>query len=120
MSTRAVLIIEDDEMLLSVIQELLKLEGLNVHIARDAESGIQLMTETQPNLIVCDINLLQGSGYEVFEALQGDNLNNTPFLFMTATNDTDKIQQKTSIEYEKIIIKPFNVAEFLAIVRRWV
>src|SRR5262249_42048113 len=121
MSKKTVLIIDDDEVLLSVIQELLKFEGLDVYLAQDALSGIQAMTEAHPDLILCDINLPQISGYQVFEAHKEDSrVSAIPFLFMTAAHDTDEIRQKTSLDNEKIIIKPFDIAEFLATVHRWV
>ncbi len=120
MSTRTVLIIEDDAVLLSVIEELLKFEGLNVIAAQNAQAGVQMALETQPNLILCDINLPYISGYTVFEALHNDSrTSDTPFLFMTALHNFDEILQRTSIEREKIISKPFDVDAFLETVRRW-
>ncbi len=121
MSLKTVLIIEDDEVLLSVIEELLKFEGLNVIATRNATTGIQLTTEAQPDLILCDINLPQISGYTIFEILKKDSRTSAiPFLFMTAAHDFDKIQQRTSIGIEKIIGKPFDVSAFLATIHRWV
>lgn len=120
MSTQTVLIIEDDEVLLTVIAELLRFEGLDVLIARDAHTGVQVAVEAHPDLILCDINLTQGSGYMVFESLQTDSRTNTiPMLFMTAAHNFDEIQQKTSIVREKIVRKPFDVSEFLAVIQRW-
>lgn len=121
MSAKTVLIIEDDDVLVSVIEELLKFDGLNVRIARNAAAGIQLSTEILPDLILCDINLPHISGYRVFETLRNDSrTNHIPFLFMTAAHDFDEIQQKASIERENIISKPFDVSAFLATIHRWV
>lgn len=120
MPKKTILIIEDDRVLLSVIEELLVLEDLNVLVARNAATGIQLLTETQPDLILCDINMPHGSGYMVHEALQADKHAKTiPFLFMTAEFNFDEIQQKTSVRREMIISKPFDIANFLKTLHQW-
>jgi len=120
MSARTVLIIEDDPVLLSVIEELLKFEGLNVLTARNATTGLQTITERQPDLILCDVNLPHISGYAVYQALQEDSRTQAiPFLFMTAAHNIEEIQQKTSIDRKRIISKPFDVTLFLTTVHHW-
>lgn len=115
------MVIEDDTVLVTVIEELLRFEGLNVLVAQDAATGFQLATEAHPDLILCDINLPHINGYAVFRMLQEDSRANTiPFVFMTGDPNFDEILQKTSLGREKIISKPFDALQFLAVIHQWV
>jgi len=57
MKENTILIIEDDETNMSLIRSVLQLGKCEVLEAKNAEKGIQLAREYQPNLIMMDICL---------------------------------------------------------------
>ncbi len=64
---------------------MLEAEGYTLLSAEDGLKGVQLATECQPDLIVCDVMMPQLDGYGVLAALQKKPATSTiPFIFLTA------------------------------------
>src|SRR5687768_4201882 len=52
---KTVLLIDDDEVLRSILTELLRSEGWNVLQAEDGEAGLKLALDHKPDVVVCDL-----------------------------------------------------------------
>ncbi len=65
-----ILIIEDEEALLSVLEKKLSLEGYDVFTARDGQEGLEKIREHLPDLVLLDIIMPKLGGFEVLEALK--------------------------------------------------
>ena len=91
-STRMrILVVEDDHLLAKVVCDNLALDGFEVRRAADAHSAVNLGREFAPDLILLDVMLPDGSGFDVFETLhQGGRI---PVIFLTARGETaDKLR----------------------------
>ncbi|MCL6567805.1 MAG: response regulator, partial [Meiothermus silvanus] len=62
---RRVLIVEDERVLAEVLADNLREEGLEVAVARDGESALQLWQSSQPDLVILDVMLPRLSGLDV-------------------------------------------------------
>ena len=60
-----VLIVEDESMTAKVVQEALKIQGIEADIAEDGEKGINLIKEKEYDLILLDLKMPKLSGEEV-------------------------------------------------------
>jgi len=64
-SQSTILIVDDDEGVTQTFARMLKLEGFQVRTAINAESGLKVATESQPNAIILDLRmpLIDGLGF---------------------------------------------------------
>lgn len=52
-----VLVIEDDQYFAQVLRDILEVKGCVATCVTNADAGLRLLTEIQPNIVFCDINL---------------------------------------------------------------
>jgi len=69
---KKILIIEDEEVLSSILKEKLTIEGFDVFVGKDGEEGLSLMREIRPDLVLLDILMPRKDGFEVLEAMKKD------------------------------------------------
>ncbi len=107
---KTVLIIDDEEDILRLIKTVLVKEGIN-HIVTSttAKEGLAEFQRTQPDLVLLDIMLPDGEGYDVCKQIR--NISNVPILFLSAkTEEIDKILG-FAIGGDDYITKPFSPKE---------
>ncbi|MFP5487876.1 MAG: response regulator [Acidimicrobiia bacterium] len=82
---RNVLLIEDNEQNRYLTTFLLERHGYHVQVAGDGPSGIELATESPPDVILLDIQLPTMDGYEVARSLRRvAELDPTPIVAVTS------------------------------------
>jgi two-component system cell cycle response regulator len=60
--------------------------GYEVIAARGMEEALALARKSSPDLILSDVNMADGSGYDLIQAVKADaQLSTVPFLFITST-----------------------------------
>ena len=117
MSKPKILLAEDDVTMVSLLKTLLKMEGFDVRIAPDGQSGLALAREKCPDLILCDIMMPGMDGHSVLESLKGDNtLDDIPFIFVTALVEREQVRSGMSAGADDYLPKPFSADELLAAV----
>ncbi len=82
---RTILLIEDDGQLQAVLQVALANAGYRVVCANDGSTGLNLIAQEQPNLVLSDVMMPNMDGVEFFNAIQ-DRLmrDDIPIILMTA------------------------------------
>lgn len=119
--TKTILIIEDEDELRQSIVEILKFEGFAVIEAATGEKGIELLTNKEPDLILCDIMLPDIEGYDILDTYnQLDKPKDIPFIFITALFDREHFRQGMEKGADDYLVKPFNRIELLkSITTQW-
>ncbi len=101
-----ILIVEDNSAVLMGLQMMVENIGHEVVDAiGDAEIALRRILETQPDLVLMDINLSSKmSGIDIFHQvkLQAD----IPFLFITAYSDSDLMRRTSELGAIGYIVKP--------------
>jgi two-component system cell cycle response regulator DivK len=112
-----VLIVEDNPANMTLAVFLLQSAGHTVLKALDAEAGLTLARDQQPNLILMDIQLPGMDGLQATALLKGSEVTrNIPVIALTALamkGDEERIRAAGCDGY---IAKPMRYQEFLATV----
>lgn len=115
-----ILLVEDDEALAMGIEFTLKDEGYEVYRASKVEEAKELFESEKPDLILLDVNLPDGSGYELCKYIRLKS--DVPVIFLTALDEEVNVVLGLEIGGDDYITKPFRVRELLsrikALIRR--
>lgn len=109
------LLVEDDESLALGIEFTLKDEGYDVVRAATMEDGNTLFQSGQFDLIILDVNLPDGSGYELCKYIRAKS--DVPVMFLTVLDEEVNIVLGLEIGGDDYITKPFRVRELLSRVK---
>lgn len=108
-----ILIIDDDDELCGLLAEFLQSEGFDIRIANDGVRGLELIDNTNPDLVVMDVMMSPVSGFDVLKKLRIQN-NTLPVIMLTARgDDIDKILG-LELGADDYLPKPFNPRELCA------
>ncbi|MFF2890116.1 response regulator transcription factor [Paenibacillus sp. NPDC057967] len=107
---RKVLIIDDEEDLVRLLETVLQKEGIEqIVTAGTAQEGLRQFRQHAPDLVLLDIMLPDGEGYEVCREIRA--FSHIPILFLSAkTEEIDKILG-FAIGGDDYISKPFSPKE---------
>ncbi len=110
-----ILVVEDEEPILSLVVAYLKAEGFVVHTARDGESALQQVQTVHPDLVVLDLLLPGIDGLEICRRLQYDD---GPYVLMLTARaeEVDKVVG-LSVGADDYLTKPFSPRELVARVK---
>jgi two-component system, cell cycle sensor histidine kinase and response regulator CckA len=114
-----ILIVEDEEMLRSLVREILVRAGYEVIEAVDGEEGVTVYREHHQriNLVLLDFGLPKMAGDEVFAELRRIRPD-VRAIFSTGYVKKDKTDQLLALGAQGVVHKPFTVTEMLATIRR--
>src|SRR5258706_1032386 len=114
----AVLVVEDESALSTLLRYNLEREGYRVFEARDGEEALIIADEVKPDLVVLDWMLPQLSGLEICRRLRGrgDMRNGRIVMLTDRGEETDRIRGLDT-GADDYIVKPFSMTEFLARLR---
>lgn len=117
-SVPLVLIVDDIEENVEVLYSILRNENFRFAIALNADQTLRAIEREIPDLILLDVMLPDGNGFELAERILRDyGKDRIPIIFITArAHIEDKIMgfQTGGVDY---ITKPFEESEVLARVR---
>ena len=110
-----VLIVEDNPTNMTLAVFLLQSAGHTVLSATDAEAGLTLARDEQPNLILMDIQLPGMDGLEATALLKGaERTRAIPVIALTALAMKGDEERIRAAECDGYIAKPMRYREFLA------
>lgn len=114
------LLVEDDESLALGIEFTLRDEGYEVFRASTVMGAKTLIGQREFDLILLDINLPDGNGYDLCKGIRLKS--EVPIIFLTALDDEVNVVLGLDIGGDDYITKPFGVRELLsrikALIRR--
>jgi DNA-binding NarL/FixJ family response regulator len=113
-----ILCIEDDPATVDLLVEVLEDEGFETVVATDGVEGIRQFSH-HPDLILCDIDMPHMTGFEVLSAFRkgAGQLNNVPFLFITAYSSRESHLQARRLGCDDFIAKPLDFELLVEIIR---
>ena len=106
-----ILIIDDEEMILTMLKKCLEAENFLVYTADHAKKALELMS-VAPDMILLDINMPEMDGLELCQFVR-EHIS-CPIIFLTARVSEQDVIQGLSVGGDDYITKPFRVDELLA------
>lgn len=111
---RKVLIIEDDANVREMVRLTLEPQGFYLMESDRAEAGIQLFRQRKPDLVVLDIDLPDGNGFDVCRKMRDNpELAATPIIMLTGKVDLESKLEGFSAGADQYLLKPLHPKEFL-------
>ncbi len=107
-----ILLVEDNEILAKGIIYSLEQEKFKVIHKTNAKETIIFLQNEKPKLVILDISLPDGNGFNLYEKNIKDK--NIPTIFLTAKDDEDDIVKGLEVGAEDYITKPFSIRELVA------
>jgi DNA-binding NarL/FixJ family response regulator len=109
-ANKRILLIEDDAETAELIAEDLQERGYIVSIEADGNAGLSAILKTEPDLVLCDINMPGMSGFEVMEQLVAlaPSHEAVPFIFLTARTDRDSELKGRRLGADDYVTKPVD------------
>lgn len=110
------LLIEDEPSVVSLIQRSLSEAGYEIAVALDGQSGLQMATQYEFDLVILDLMIPVMSGMEVCRKIRRTDFS-TPILMLTALGTTENIVSGLDAGADDYMTKPFKLAELEARIR---
>lgn len=111
-----ILLVEDNRMISKGLVYTLQSSGYQVTLCETCEKALACSGEAY-GVIILDITLPDGNGFELFRDIR--RVNDAPVIFLTALDDEDSIVSGLDMGAADYITKPFSARELLARVRRF-
>ena len=112
-----ILIIDDDDQLRKSFNKLLIEEGYDIETAPSGETGLEMVNQNLPDLVILDMKLPGMNGLETFKAIH-DIEPKLPVIIMTAYGTTETAIEATKMGAFDYILKPFDIPEMLTIIKQ--
>ncbi len=108
-----ILYVEDDPTAREYIDKGLAEQGYRVTTAADAKSGLALALASAFDLLILDVMLPDGDGFEMLRTLRDKGVD-TPAIFLTARSTVSDRIRGLNLGADDYLVKPFAFAELLA------
>jgi CheY-like chemotaxis protein len=109
-----ILIVDDDEAVLEALADFLAVSGYQVAQANNGQRALEyLRNNPPPDLVVHDLVMPVMDGWRLRKEMKRDSaMARLPVVIISAVADV------AEIDAEAVLVKPFNIAQFLEIVNR--
>jgi two-component system, OmpR family, response regulator RegX3 len=112
---RTILMVEDEESITVPLAEALDREGFDTKVANTVAEALEKAGRRMPDLVLLDVMLPDGSGYDVARILR--ERSNVPIIMLTARGEeTDRVVG-LELGADDYIVKPFSAREVAARIR---
>jgi DNA-binding response OmpR family regulator len=112
---KTILVVDDEQRLVSVVKAYLEQEGFRVVTASNGRDAIHVARQEKPDLIILDIMMPEMDGYEFLRTHHKER--DTPVIMLTAKVADDEKVIGLELGADDYVTKPFKPRELIARVR---
>jgi DNA-binding response OmpR family regulator len=112
---QSIVVIEDEDAIANAVAVRLRGEGYEVATAADGPSGVRLVEELRPDLVILDIMLPGIDGLEVCRLIQRERP--VPIMMLTALETENDMLVGLGVGADDYMTKPFSPREMVARVK---
>ncbi|MFN8187612.1 MAG: response regulator transcription factor [Gaiellales bacterium] len=115
MTRRTILLVEDEESITEPLVSALASEGFDARVAGTCAAAAELAARFPPDLVLLDVMLPDGSGFDVLRELR--RTSEVPVIMLTARGEeTDRVVG-LELGADDYVVKPFSAREVVARIR---
>ena len=107
-----ILLVEDDLGLIDGLEFSLHKSGFHTEIARTVLEAFSMLSERKFDLLILDLTLPDGSGFEICKKVRLTS--SVPIIFLTASDEEVNIVMGLDLGGDDYIIKPFKLNELIS------
>ncbi|MEK7394961.1 MAG: response regulator, partial [Fibrobacterota bacterium] len=105
MTSRRILVVDDEKSLCDYLAILLRREGYQVDVSTSVDDAFERLPRVRYDLVLSDLMIGNRSGLEIVQAL---NTAQTPIVLMTAYGTVEKAVEALRMGASDFILKPFQ------------
>lgn len=109
---KRIFFVEDDLSLINGLSFAMKKQGYEIELARTIHEAQNLWVKGTYDLVILDVSLPDGSGYDICRKIR--ETSKVPIMFLTAADEETDITMGLDIGGDDYITKPFKLAVFLS------
>lgn len=117
----SILLVEDDLSLIYGLEFSIQKNGFSVDVARTVEEALQMYKEKNYDLLLLDVSLPDGNGFDICKKVR--EVSNVPIIFLTASDEEVNVVMGLDMGGDDYITKPFKLNELIsrikALLRRY-
>jgi DNA-binding response OmpR family regulator len=115
---KKILIIDDDEVILSMLRFKLAKENFIVETVKNGRLAHSVVLDFNPDLILTDIMMPFVSGLEFLNIYRNELKKDTPVIVLTSLGQEETILQAFELGANDFIVKPFNPNEVIIRIKK--
>ncbi len=110
-----VFIVDDDELIVSMLSRVLKKEGYEVYSETKTDDIVNKIKSWFPDIVLLDITLPEQSGVDILQDLKNKGIN-TQVVMLTADDTAETAVKAMKLGAVDYITKPFNTDELKIVI----
>ncbi len=120
LARKRILIIDDEAGMCELLSDNLKQRGYVTATAMDGRKGLEEIERFGPDLILLDITMPLMDGWSMLTNLRAkEGSKKIPVVMITANSDTESVFKSEQHRVSDYFIKPINISELLAFIKRY-
>ncbi|MDB9313571.1 response regulator [Spirulina sp. CS-785/01] len=107
-----ILVVDDEPAVRRILTTRLSMAGYQVVTAADGEEALALFTQSPPDLVILDVMIPKGDGYQICQDLRSTS--DVPIIMLTALSDVADRIAGLRMGADDYLVKPFSPKELEA------
>jgi CheY-like chemotaxis protein len=118
--TKSVLVVDDEPDIVYMIRVILRSAGYDVVAAESVAEGLEKLAAREPDLILLDLRLSDGEGWQLLEAMRADGrIDRIPVIILSAHATPSAADRAVAEGAKGYITKPFVAGNLVSAVQEW-
>lgn len=116
-SSISILIVDDEEMMRTLLDRILSREGYKIRSAEDGVVALEVLKAEKVDIVISDMKMPRMNGFELLKIVKKE-YPKIGVIIMTAYGDTYTVKDALLLGADEYITKPFKSYEISLVVER--
>ena len=114
----SILVVDDNPLIVNVLRSLLGSQHYEVLCSNNGKEALEILSCKKVDVIFCDVMMPELDGYGLHARVrEHSEYGHIPFVFLTALDSVDEQKEGKSTGADDYVVKPFDPAALLAVVK---